>query len=348
MSTVGQIERKTQNRVVRLFREQLGYTYGGNRADQDNSNIDEARLRASLASRGYDEEIRNRAVSQLLTAASLGVGQKLYDGNRRFYELLRYGVKVKRDVGEVTETVWPIDWTNPLANDFVVAEEVTIKGEQTKRPDIVLYVNGIALGVVELKRSFVSVSEGIRQNIGNQNQHFVRPFFTTVQLLFAGNDVEGLRYDVIETPEKYWLEWKEPVDEPNPLDRSLIQMCSKGRLLELIHDFIVFDAGVKKTAVTTVLRRQGRPRAGCRPGGRHHLAYPGLREEPHDGVAGQVDSRAPGRRQSADHHRPNRTRRTDREGLRRSQREDLPHNLGRGPHRPAQSDPPLAHLLAHA
>jgi len=248
MSTVGQIERKAQNRVVKLFREQLGYAYGGNREDRDNSNVDEARLRAILASRGYDEEIINRAVSQLLTAASLGAGQKLYDANRKFYELLRYGVKVKRDVGETTETVWPIDWANPLANDFVVAEEVTIKGEHTKRPDIVLYINGIALGVIELKRSYVSVSEGIRQNIGNQRRHFVRPFFTTVQLLFAGNDIEGLRYGVIETPEKYWLEWKEPGDEPNPLDRSLLQMCSKERLLEHIHDFIVFDSGVKKTA----------------------------------------------------------------------------------------------------
>lgn len=248
MNTVGQIERKAQNRVVKLFREQLGYTYGGNCENQDNSNVNEAWLRASLTSRGYDGEIINRAVSQLLTAASLGAGQKLYDANRKFYELLRYGVKVKRDVGDATETVWPIDWVNPLGNDFVVAEEVTIKGEHTKRPDIVLYVNGIALGVIELKRSYVSLSEGIRQNIGNQSQHFVRPFFTTVQLLFAGNDVEGLRYGAIETPQKYWLEWKEPGDAPNPLDRSLLQMCSKERLLELVHDFIVFDAGVKKTA----------------------------------------------------------------------------------------------------
>ncbi len=248
MSTVGQLERKAQNRVVNLFREQLGYTYGGNCEDKDNSNVDEARLRASLASRGYDDEVANRAISQLLTAASLGAGQKLYDANRRFYELLRYGVKVKRDVGAVTETLWPIDWANPLANDFVVAEEVSVKGEHSKRPDIVLYVNGIALGVIELKRSYVSVGEGIRQNIGNQSQHFVRPFFTTIQLLFAGNDVEGLRYGVIETPEKYWLEWKEPGGEPNPLDRSLLQMCSKERLLELVHDFIVFDAGVKKAA----------------------------------------------------------------------------------------------------
>lgn len=110
MSTVGQIERMTQNRVVRLFQERLGYEYGGNLEDRDNRNIDESLLIENLLARGYDEALIKRALAQLLTAASLADGQKLYDSNRKFYELLRYGVKVKRDVGETTETVWPIDW----------------------------------------------------------------------------------------------------------------------------------------------------------------------------------------------------------------------------------------------
>ncbi|MCA9687545.1 MAG: DEAD/DEAH box helicase family protein, partial [Myxococcales bacterium] len=90
--------------------------------------------------------------------------------------------------------------------------------------------------------------EGIRQTIGNQKPEFIRPFFTTVQLVMAGNDVEGLRYAVIDTPEKYWLSWKEESEIEEPLDRSLTQLCAKPRLLELIHDFIVFDSGVKKIA----------------------------------------------------------------------------------------------------
>ncbi|MCK5755165.1 MAG: HsdR family type I site-specific deoxyribonuclease, partial [Mycobacterium sp.] len=81
---------------------------------------------------------------------------------------------------------------------------------------------------------------------GNQRSDFIRSFFSTVQYVFAGNDVEGLRYGLIDTPEKYWLEWKEPSDVADPLDRGLLQMCSKPRLLELIHDYIVFDSGVKK------------------------------------------------------------------------------------------------------
>jgi type I restriction enzyme R subunit len=245
MSTVGQRERETQRRVVEFFRDQLGYVYGGNLKDQDNRNVDEARLRASLLGRDYEDALVSRAVQQLLTAAALGGGNSLYDQNRRVYELLRYGAKVKTDVGETTQTVHLIDWAKPAANDFVVVEEVTVRGVHTKRPDLVLYVNGIALGVIELKRSTVSAASGIRQNIGNQRDDFVRPFFTTVQLMFAGNDVEGLHYGVIETPEKYWLRWKEDGENAD-LDLALAQMCCKERFLELIHDFIVYDAGVKK------------------------------------------------------------------------------------------------------
>ena len=113
-------------------------------------------------------------------------------------------MKDKEGAGELNQTVWLIDWNNPEENDFAIAEEVSIKGENKKRPDIVLYVNGIALGVLELKRSSVSVSEGIRQNLDNQKKDFIRNFFTTMQLVMAGNDTQGLRYGMIETAEKYF------------------------------------------------------------------------------------------------------------------------------------------------
>src|SRR4030065_1723978 len=62
----------------------------------------------------------------------------------------------------------------------------------------------------------------------------------------AGIDTEGLLYGAIQTPEKYYLKWKEESPIESRLDRALVQLCGKGRFLELIHDFIVFDAGVKK------------------------------------------------------------------------------------------------------
>lgn len=248
MSNVGQTERQTQDRVVKLFRHSLGYEYLGNWEHRaENSNVDMELLTQNLRARGYSDNLINRAIDKLKSDASLGGGRDLYEANRDVYGLLRYGVKVKPGAGEQTATVKLVDWEHPEANHFALAEEVTVLGQHTKRPDIVLYVNGMAFGTIELKRSKVAVSEGIRQSIGNQRPEFIRSFFTTVQLVMAGNDVEGLRYSVIDTPEKYWLAWREPSDIANPLDRSLTQLCSKARLLELVHDFMVFDAGQKKT-----------------------------------------------------------------------------------------------------
>lgn len=250
MSQVGQRERATQNRIVAFFQNELGYRYLGDWQDRDgNKNIETGLLTAWLQKRGISDALITRAIRQLDTAAALGEGKKLYYANKDVYRLLRYGVKDKEGAGEQNQTVWLIDWNNPEANDFAIAEEVSIKGENKKRPDLVLYVNGIALGILELKRSSVSVAEGIRQNLDNQKKDFIRNFFTTIQLVMAGNDTQGLRYAAIETPEKYYLEWKEDVAHAfeHKLDFHLSRICNKQRLLQIIHDFMVFDAGVKKT-----------------------------------------------------------------------------------------------------
>jgi type I restriction enzyme R subunit len=194
-----------------------------------------------------------RALHELNNVAT-DTSKSIYDRNREVYDLLRYGVKVLPAIGENRATVWLIDWKHPQKNHFAIAEEVTVKGADakasTKRPDVVIYVNGIALGVLELKRSTVSVAEGIRQNLDNQKKEFIQPFFSTMQWLMAGNDTEGLRYAAIETPEKYWLRWVEETGphaaEANLLDRHILQVCEKARLLELMHDYVVFDAGAKK------------------------------------------------------------------------------------------------------
>jgi type I restriction enzyme R subunit len=279
MTTVGQIEKKTQNRVVALFRNRLAYDYLGDKTDLDNRNIEETLLRSWLAKRDVNDTLVNRALHELNKVAT-DTGKSLYDRNKEVYDLLRYGVKVQPGAGENRVTVWLIDWLHPENNHFAIAEEVTVKGADlanaakasTKRPDVVIYINGIALGVLELKRSTVSVAEGIRQNLDNQKKEFIQPFFSTMQWVMAGNDTEGLRYATIETPEKYYLRWVEDTGpyatEPNLLDLHLLQVCRKARLLELIHDFIVFDAGTKKlcrqnqyfgvtAAQEFILRREG-------------------------------------------------------------------------------------------
>lgn len=243
---VGQVERKTQNRIVALFKKHLKYDYLGNWEERDgNNNIEEDLLRQYLSSRGYSETLINKAIYEL-TRTATNQSKGLYDLNKEVYTLLRYGVNIKEDVGESHRNVCLIDWKYPEKNHFTFAEEVTVKGQHDKRPDIVLYVNGIALGILELKRSIVSVSEGIRQNLDNQKEMFIMPFFATMQIIMAGNDTEGLRYGTIETAEKYYLTWKEDSSVENKLERHLLQLCQKERFLEVVHDFMVFDSGVKK------------------------------------------------------------------------------------------------------
>ncbi|MBW7894136.1 MAG: HsdR family type I site-specific deoxyribonuclease [Opitutaceae bacterium] len=248
MSDLSKSERATQDRVVALFTDELGYRYLGDWSDQPgNSNIEDAMLGTYLQGAGYSPTQINRAIYLLRTEVEHPT-RGLYGNNQAVYSLLRYGVPVKIEAGKVTETVKVINWTQPEKNDFAIAEEVTLHGGHERRPDLVLYVNGIAVAVIELKRGSVSISEGIRQLLSNQQPEFNAWFFATVQIVFAGNDSEGLRYGTIGTEEKYFLKWKE--DEADnagyKLDKYLRKMARKERLIELMHDFVVFDGGQKK------------------------------------------------------------------------------------------------------
>ena len=242
---VGQIEKETQKRLIEFLSTKLGYTYLGDWQDrQDNSNVEEEYLKKFLVKQKYPENLINKAITELNKAKDNN-NKNLYDNNKEVYSLLRYGAKIK-EVGKSSESVYFIDWDNFENNDFYVAEEVTIVGINNKRPDIVLYVNGIALVVIELKRSKVSISEGIRQNLDNQKEEFIKQFFSTIQIISAGNDTEGLKYGVIETPEKYYLTWKEDSKEKNILEKHIEKIYSKERLLEIVRNFVIFDMGVKK------------------------------------------------------------------------------------------------------
>ncbi len=248
MSIIGQPERQTQQRVIALFREELGYRYLGDWTDRAaNSNIDEGLLGAYLTGAGYDAARIARALDLLRQEADRP-GRLLYDSNKKVYELLRYGVPVKIEAGKVTETVHLVNWQEPEKNDFAVAEEVTLRGQHERRPDVVLYLNGIAIGVLELKNSRADIGLGIRQSLSNQQPEFNAWFFSTVQLILAGNDSEGLRYGTIGTPEKYFLKWKEDEDDDSryKLDKYLLKLCGKARLIELLRDFVLFDGGTKK------------------------------------------------------------------------------------------------------
>lgn len=256
-------ERTVQNRIVGLLRKEFGFEYWGNLKDFDNTNINERVLRAFLVEKQKLNESQAASVIMKLKAAAQCTSfDDLYNANKTVYQMLRYPVQVATEPGKPSKQVQLIDWDHPLNNVFGIAEEVSVRKlvatEEHRRPDVVISVNGIALGVIELKKATVSVADGIRQNWRNQQNGEIPHFFATAQLLMAGSESEGLKYGTTRTPEKYWLTWKEPCGAPcgepkygpkrlkNLLDRSIVQFLDPERFLAFIHDGVVFDAGVKK------------------------------------------------------------------------------------------------------
>ena len=249
-------ERTTQNRVVKLFTDKsrpdcLGY---GNLGDwgkrEGNRNIEPEYLAANLKRRGYTDVQISTASRQLQAAAEIS-GHTLYDANLKTYRLLRYGADVQTALGEPIRKVHFIDWANPDNNDFALAEEVTLRGGLERRPDIVLYINGIAIAVIELKRSSRDMAEGVRQLISNQEKQFNEGFFSTAQVLLAGSDSQGIYYGTVGSPEEFYAQWKAQAglaggEAGALLDRPLAELFDKAHLLDFLYHFVIFDAGIKK------------------------------------------------------------------------------------------------------
>ncbi len=258
-------ERETQKRIIKFFKNELGYEYLGNLEDSENFNVRWGDWKKYLANNGYGSDFIESMQSEF-SRTLLDFSQSSYHTNKEVYRILKYGLKWPEHPGEAPKTVYFINWEEPEKNDFYIAEEVTVNGNVEKRPDIVLYINGIAVAVMELKKSTVSVADGIRQNVTNQREQFIERFFSTIQICAAANDSEGLRYGTFKTPEKYYLEWKEDnfkdqLQDKDDLDKEIESKCSKQlnlleqqcfrifqkeRLLDIIHNFIIYDNGIKK------------------------------------------------------------------------------------------------------
>ncbi len=189
-----------------------------------------------------------------LMTANQKISDQLLLGNSYSEELID-GVKK-------SFSLYYIDYKHPQNNVFHVTEEFVVdrvnQQEQTKtrRPDLVLFVNGIPFGVIELKSAVRETAEGISQMIRNQGQDEIPNLFKYVQITLAGNN-HSPQYGTVGTPKKFYAVWKEKdVDlndvvkerTPSPLDKTVYALFEKHRMVELLHSFVIFDGKVKKIA----------------------------------------------------------------------------------------------------
>lgn len=189
----------------------------------------------------------------------------LISTNEKIYDLLTLGKSYQENMIDGTKRSFDIkyiDFEHPENNDFYVTEEFTVlrmNGKDYARPDIVLFVNGIPLAVIECKDASVPIIQAISQNIRNQKPDYIPQLFKFIQIVIAANKNET-KYATCGTPDKFWSTWNEQyVEKQNELldktvigrqvtkqDRDIISLFEKERFLELIKDFIIFEAGTKK------------------------------------------------------------------------------------------------------
>jgi type I restriction enzyme R subunit len=171
--------------------------------------------------RGTSHSLSPGAVQQVLRAVSnTGLNEGLKAANKKLYKLLVYGVTVTEhmpDGQRQSFTIPLIDFDTSSANRLEVTEELSVErdgAQGTYRPDIVLYVNGLPLVVIEAKRPVSSktgkptVDEGISQHLRNQKTGGIPLLYAYAQLLVSISGETG-RYATTGTPKKFWAAWRE-------------------------------------------------------------------------------------------------------------------------------------------
>jgi len=168
----------------------------------------------------FNEESLQNAIQKLKNVRYEG----LLRTNETTYDLLTLGTSETQIIEGDNKSfnLNYIDWRNPDRNVFHVTAEFPVeqtRSHETRRPDIVLFVNGIPLAIIECKSPKTEVVQAVSQHIRNQNDDYIPKLFTYTQLLLAVNRNEGL-YATTGTGEKYWAVWQELRDKEAAVSKA--------------------------------------------------------------------------------------------------------------------------------
>lgn len=177
---------------------------------------------------GQDYNLSPVNVDAIMRALQPAMQKGLRKANEELYEKIVYGVTVPEVVGgkRVHVTVPLLDWNSVSGNVLQVTEEFSVSntaGTGKRVPDIVCFVNGLPLAVVECKRPArvkpgqAAYEEGISQNIRNQKSPEIPHLFAYSQVLLAVDGMDG-RYATCETPSTFWSVWREQEFAPETLE----------------------------------------------------------------------------------------------------------------------------------
>jgi type I restriction enzyme R subunit len=267
-----------QQNTIKLLKS-MGYIYISREENVAlrNNHLSEVVLKEILLSqlqkinsfeyKGITYKFSAKNISRAVEELNVPLNDGLITANQKITDKLILGTSYDEELSDGNKKSFSlryIDFNNLDNNVFHVSEEysvnriITTESEKTRRPDLVLFINGIPFAVIELKKSSVNTEQGISQMLRNQGFNEIPHLFKYVQLTLAGNNFNP-KYATTNTPAKFYAIWEEQHGNAElnqlitnrticKLDQSVFSLFSKSRVLELIYSFIIFDKRVKKVA----------------------------------------------------------------------------------------------------
>jgi len=255
--------------AIKLF-ERLGYSFvyapdiAPDGEQPERSHYGEVLLAGRLAQalKRINPKLSSAMLQDALKEVQRVSSPELLANNEAFHRLLTEGVKVSRqqDGNQRGDLAWLIDFDHPENNEFVVANQFTvIENHQNKRPDLVLFVNGIPLVVIELKNAIDenATIKSAYQQLETYKQT-IPSLFTSNALLVISDGLEAKAGSLSAGLSRFMV-WKsadgkaEASHLVSQLETLILGMLNKATLLDLLRHFIVFEKSKKEDPQTGVI-----------------------------------------------------------------------------------------------
>lgn len=220
----------------------------------------------SFEYKGVNYKFSPKNISRAVEELNIPLNEGLNAANQKISDKLILGASYDEELADGDRKSFSlryIDFDNLEKNvfhfteEYTVSRQITTESEKTRRPDLVLFINGIPIAVIELKKPSINAEQGISQMIRNQKINEIPHLFKYIQLTLAGNNFNP-QYATTDTPAKFYAVWEEDNTQQltnlvsnrniSKLDQTIFSLFNKPRVLELLHSFILFDKRVKKVA----------------------------------------------------------------------------------------------------
>lgn len=251
-------ESTLEDAIMELFENEIHYTHC--LGEQLHKNLSEVLLLEDLEAylRAQYPDITQDEIDRAILFLKTQNSGSLYDENRRVFNMIVDGFPLKRD--DATQpSLWirPVDFENPDNNDFKIVNQVEIVEVCNRRPDAIIYVNGLPLVVMEFKTAVkenCTIVDAYKQ-LTDRYRRDIPSLFRYNAFVVISDGAQN-KFGTLFTPYEYFYAWNrvEPADKPSDGLNSLFTMVRglfrKDRLLEVIHDFVYFpDSSTKEEKI---------------------------------------------------------------------------------------------------